>query len=213
MEAMTPLFLTIAEASEKTGRSHSTIRRLIKTITETTGHADREGVEPSIKEVEVFKKKGENFTWKIREDIVIKNFPGAPSQEAKADANSAGKMKDDILGILKKELGLKNDQIEKQLQVIQSLNERIREGNILMGSLQQRLSLPHPESPAASSDGVSKTEASSEAIHKASPSDRDALVRAGKKKVAEAKQGVSKKTSAEASVAPAKKGVFGWLFN
>lgn len=135
-------FMTIAEACEKTGRSASTIRRLIKSIAEDDTHTDRAAIEPSPKEVASYKKKGENFTWRIREDVLLREFKGA-LKEAKKEASEA---KGDILDILQNELQLKNQQIEKQWEVIHALNDRLREGNILMGSLQKRLALPMAES-------------------------------------------------------------------
>lgn len=137
-------FLTIAEASERTGRSLSTIRRLIKSISDNDEHADRAGIEPDAKQVAAFKKKGENFTWRIREDILLREFKGA----LKAEKKAVNEAKGDILDILQKELGMKNQQIEKQWEVIHALNDRLREGNILMGSLQKRLSLPESATQA-----------------------------------------------------------------
>ena len=43
--------------------------------------------------------------------------------------------------MLKNELGVKNRQIETQNDLLKQLNERLREGNILMGSLQQQLAI------------------------------------------------------------------------
>ncbi len=137
-------FLTISEAAEKTGRSLSTIRRLIKGIADDDNHVDRAAITPSPKEVAAFKKKDENFAWKIREDILLREFQGALKEAKKETLAVHG----DILQILQKELDLKNQQIEKQWEVIHSLNDRLREGNILMGSLQKRLALPAPEEVA-----------------------------------------------------------------
>ncbi len=195
----TPL-LTIAEAAEKTGRSPSTVRRLIRTIAEEADHADRAGVEPSPKAVEAFKKKGENFTWKIREDILMKHLQSAPMEERKKRSESSGDLSEDILHILRRELELKNQQIEKQWDVIQSLNDRLREGNILMGSLQQRLAPPKAESPAPVTVDPPVAEASTEAIQRAS-----------KKKVKEAKD-AKMKASTKDSVKPPKKGILSWMF-
>jgi hypothetical protein len=141
--SMDTTFITIAEATEKTGRSASTIRRLIRTITETADHVDREAVEPTPAQVAAFKKKSENFTWKIREDVLMKNFKGAQKEDKKS-APETGSI---IMDILQNELALKNQQIEKQWEVIHALNDRLREGNILMGSLQKRLGPPQNESP------------------------------------------------------------------
>lgn len=144
MPSMETPFMTIADACDKTGRSASTIRRLIKSIADDDSHPDRSAIEPAPKEVAAFKKKGENFTWRIREDVLLREFKGA-LKEAKKEVSEA---KGDILDILQKELELKNHQIEKQWEVIHALNDRLREGNILMGSLQKRLALPLGDTPA-----------------------------------------------------------------
>lgn len=200
MEAVDSPLLTIGEAARATGRSHSTIRRLIKTITEASSHADRSGIEPAPKAVEAHKKKGENFTWRIRQDLLLRNFPSAQTVEKKSHPDSSSALTEDILKILRRELDLKNQQIEKQWDVIQSLNDRLREGNILMGSLQQRLAPPSVESPAPVTVDTSTVEPSTEASI--------TIKRASKKKVMEAKHGVFKKDSTEAP----KKGVLSWLF-
>ncbi len=153
-------FITIAEATQKTGRSASTIRRLIRTITETEGHADRDGIEPNAKQAAAFKKKGENFTWRVREDIITKNFSSAPTAEKKSAPQTGA----NILDILQNELFLKNQQIEKQWEVIHALNDRLREGNILMGSLQQRLGPPASESPAEQAVDSSTVQSSAEPV-------------------------------------------------
>ncbi len=141
MPSMNTSFLTIAEAAKLTGRSGSTIRRLIHTLTENDKHADRAAIEPSPSEVAAFKKKGDTFTWRVREDIILREFGSAPKEEKKTSASSSENTSG-ILTILQQELDLKNKQIEKQWEVIHALNDRLREGNILMGSLQQRLALP-----------------------------------------------------------------------
>jgi hypothetical protein len=140
---MQTTYLTIAEACEKTGRSASTIRRLIKGIADDDNHADRAAIEPSPKEVAAFKKKNENFTWRVSEEIILKNFGEAPKVEKKEVIESKGA----IMDILQSELALKNQQIEKQWEVIHALNDRLREGNILMGSLQKHFALPTAEAP------------------------------------------------------------------
>lgn len=164
MSSMNIPFLTIAEAVQNTGRSPSTVRRLIHTITQDDRHPDRSAIEPDTKQVISFKKKGENFTWRIREDVLLKNFKGA-LKEAKKEKPEH---KADILDILQRELELKNGQIEKQWEVIHALNDRLREGNILMGSLQKRLSLPHPESSTDAVVEASPVGASAEGAKKGS---------------------------------------------
>jgi hypothetical protein len=167
VEAMDTPFLTISEAAEKTGRSLSTIRRLIKSIADDDAHADRAAIQPTPKEVLAFKKKEENFAWKIREDVLLREFKGA-LKEAKKETAEA---KSDILGILQNELNLKNQQIEKQWEVIHALNDRLREGNILMGSLQKRLALPSADDAARDVTPVTVDTSSAEPAAKASTKD------------------------------------------
>lgn len=175
---MDTTFLTIAEAGKLTGRSASTIRRLIHTITETPAHPDRDAVQPDPVAVAGFKKQGENFTWTIRQDVILQNFNAAPKEEKKTKAEPSG----DIFSILQKELELKNSQIEKQWEVIHSLNDRLREGNMLMGALQKRLSLPEASTPVG-------------AVVDATPMESKAASKKPSKKEAK----------------PAKKGFFGWM--
>lgn len=166
VEGMDTPFLTIAEAVELTGSSPSTIRRLIRTITDTASHADRAGIEPTPAQVTAFKKKAENFTWRIREDVLRKNFKGAQKQSKKVTPEVTG----DIMTILQKELELKNHQIEKQWEVIHALNDRLREGNILMGSLQKRLGPAPEQSPAETVVDAASTAPSAEPAATASGS-------------------------------------------
>lgn len=138
--SMESTYLTIAEAVAKTGRSASTIRRVIHAVTKNDGHPDRDAIQPTPAEVSVSTKKGETFTWRIREDLLVRTAAATPAEGPKKKAVASG----DILSILHSELDLKNRQIEKQWEVIHALNERLREGNILMGSLQKRLGPPDP---------------------------------------------------------------------
>jgi hypothetical protein len=151
MPSMETLFLTIGEAAKKTGRSASTIRRFIHLILDQEKHPDRSAIEPSPAKAASFKKKGEIFAWRIREDILDREFSSALKEEKKETSSPSP----DVLSILERELTLKNQHIEKQWEVIHSLNERLREGNILMGSLQKRLA--PPESPAPKEEIVEAT--------------------------------------------------------
>lgn len=181
-------FLTIGEAVEKTGRSPSTIRRVIRTIADSPAHPDRKLIEPSPKEVDVFKKKGENFTWKICEDVLLKNLRRVQREEKTKSSVPSSGPSGEVLQILQRELDLKNQQIEKQWKVIDSLSERLREGNILMGSLQKRLALPEPAAA-------------------------ETVVHAVELKTSAEPSKASKKPSKESAVdtKPAKKGLFGWF--
>jgi len=88
--------------------------------------------------------KGENFPWKISEELLERVSSEAGSKtKAEPRTNPTGDDQSDvIIDILRKQLDIKDQQISAQNDVIKGLSERVREGNILMGSLQQQLSPP-----------------------------------------------------------------------
>lgn len=184
-------FLSLSDAAHKTGRSLSTIRRIVRTIADSPSHSDRGGISPSAHEAVEWKKKGEIFAWKIREDILMKHLERAPKKGKKSVSESKDG-KEGILGILRTELELKNRQIEKQWEVIHALNDRLREGNILMGSLQQRLALPVRSSNEEIPVEVSVAKVSKETSMESS---RTTPTKASKAPSTEAARKASKKAS------------------
>jgi hypothetical protein len=76
----------------------------------------------------------------------------------------------ELLGTLRRELEIKNQQITqqgeliaKQMELISGLSERLREGNVLMGSLQQRLALTDGRGPISVTPPKPRRTASSRA--------------------------------------------------
>lgn len=144
-------FLTVKEAARSTGKSPSSIRRIIYPILETENHPDRPQIQPSREDVQQFRIKGENFAWRISEELLRRAVPLESVSEKWTDKSSARSLNDsesELLAILRRELDIKNQQITqqsdmlaKQMELIDGLSERLREGNILIGSLQQQLVL------------------------------------------------------------------------
>ena len=147
-----PTFLTMKEAATVVGKSASSIRRVIYPIVEDDKHPDRMHIRPTVDEVAKLRVKGENFAWRVSEDFLrrevpigeVSSRPGSVSDSASSTAGS-----DALIEMLRKELDIKNHQItqqsemlSKQIELISGLSERLREGNILIGSLQQQLALP-----------------------------------------------------------------------
>jgi hypothetical protein len=143
-------FFTMKEAAETTGKSPSSIRRIIYPILETENHPDRHHIQPTVEEVQQFRMKGENFAWRISEELLRREVPLETASE-KGTEKGGRTLYDgqaELLAMLQKELDIKNQQItqqsgmlEKQMELIDGLSERLREGNMLIGSLQQRLAL------------------------------------------------------------------------
>ena len=145
-------FLTVKEAAQLTGKSPSSIRRIIYPIIHDDAHPDRGHVQPNVEDAMQLRVKGENFAWRLSEELLRREVPvetesgnGSPVSSAKSAAHGDG----DLLAMLRGELEIKNRQIgqqseliSKQMELISGLSERLREGNVLIGSLQQHLALP-----------------------------------------------------------------------
>ncbi len=144
-------FLTVKEAAQRTGKSPSSIRRIIYPMIKNDAHPDRDQIQPSVDEAMALRMKGENFAWRLSEELLIREMPpetDSGNASPATSAKSAGHPDAELLAMLRGELEIKNRQIgqqseliSKQLDLISGLNERVREGNVLIGSLQQHLAL------------------------------------------------------------------------
>jgi hypothetical protein len=145
-------FLTVKEAARLTGKSPSSIRRIIYPIIHDDARADRDQIQPSVEEAMQLRVKGENFGWRLSEELLRREMPIGPESgntNPASSSKSATHGEGDVLAMLRGELEIKNKQIgqqteliSKQLDLISGLTERVREGNVLIGSLQQHLALP-----------------------------------------------------------------------
>ncbi|TXT26492.1 MAG: hypothetical protein FD138_2847 [Planctomycetota bacterium] len=163
-----PQFLTVKEAATLTGKSASSIRRVIYPIIQGKNHPDRQHIEPTEDDATKLRLKGENFAWRISEELLRREIPMEPAKPAgderhDSQPRTAGDV--ELLAMLRRELDIKNQQItqqsemlSKQMELISGLSERLREGNILIGSLQKQLTL---------TDGSHRTE--SEIVDAKSP--------------------------------------------
>ena len=155
-------FLTIREAAEQTGHSTHKIRRLIKAVADQPNHADRSHVEPTPADVTRLTAEGVQFTWRITEELVRRELGDAPVATSAGEKPGTGVGESaDVLALLQRamaakeqaesrlfdQLKTKDEQISGLQQTVTSLNERLRESNLLMGSLQRQL--PPPNKAAA----------------------------------------------------------------
>lgn len=160
-------FLTVKEAAQRTGKSTSSIRRIIYPILKNDAHSDRTHIEPSVEDALKLRMKGENFGWRLSEELLHRAVPDeirAEKGSTAAPGSPVGNANTELLAMLRRELEIKNQQITqqaelfaKQMELINGLGERLREGNILIGSLQQRLALTDGRQPAAPTEVVAKT--------------------------------------------------------
>lgn len=143
-------FLTVKDAARLTGKSPSSIRRIIYPIIHDDSHADRTHIEPSVEEVRKLRMQGENFAWRLSKELLDRELPPTQPGEKieRHDHSSTPHAEAELIAMLRRELEIKNQQIAqhsemlgKQMELISGLSERLREGNVLIGSLQQRLAL------------------------------------------------------------------------
>ena len=144
--------LTVNEAAKLTGKSPSSIRRVIYPIIHDDNHPDRQHIEPTIDDVRKLRLKGENFAWRISEDLLRREVTietAKPTDDERNDSQLRTTGDVELLAMLRRELDIKNQQITqqsemlvKQMDLISGLSDRLREGNILIGSLQKQLALP-----------------------------------------------------------------------
>lgn len=145
-------FYTVTEAARLTGKSPSSIRRIIHPIRDDDQHPNRVHIQPSVADAQALRIKGENFAWRISEELLAREVPAETAAEKGTDTPAIGALHEghaELLSMLRRELDIKNQQItqqaamlSQQMELISSLSERLREGNVLIGSLQQRLALP-----------------------------------------------------------------------
>jgi hypothetical protein len=154
---MARLLATIAEAKRLTGKSESTIKRMVREIVADPSHPDRWGIHPNDEELQRLRAAGKPYVWRIDRELLLRRFPHKEEETPPGPAAAAGSRApgDVVVGVLQEQLRSKDEQIrtlEKQLdrkdEQIANLNERQRETNVLMRELQQRLALAPPAASA-----------------------------------------------------------------
>ncbi len=159
-------FLSVRAAAAQVGKSTSSIRRLIYPILKTDDHPDRHLIEPSVGEAKRLRLAGVNFAWQVSEEL-LQRIPAAEPAADHSPLSGAGKAgvggDADLLAMLRRELDIKNRQIAQQndliakhTELVGGLSERLREGNVLIAALQQRLALTdgREEKPASFVDAT-----------------------------------------------------------
>lgn len=148
-------FLTISEAEKFTGKSRSTLRRFIDTIVKTENSPDRTLLQPTPEEVIALHDQNQPFAWKISEELLRRQFlkpdetdtaAGEKGSEASPESDSSR-----LVSVLEKSVAMLERELNEKNNQIAAMNERLRESNILMKDLQQRVALP-PAKDASTTD-------------------------------------------------------------
>ncbi len=145
-----PAFYTIKQAVDHTGKSASTVRRLVREIVADDKHKDRAEIEPTPAEAKKMTQQGIQFAWKISEELLLREFKTL-SETAQTKTAGESELAELLRGELmskENQLKTKDTQIEQLGTIITSLNERLREGNVLMAALHQQIQLPQQTATA-----------------------------------------------------------------
>ena len=143
---MADRFLTISEAADFTGKSRSTLRRFIDGIVKADASPDRHLLTPNPEEVAAFHAQNQPFAWKLNEELLRRQFlkPDDVASDA-GEEGSGGAPGNDfsrLVVLLEKTNALLERELSEKNSQIAAMNERLRESNVLMKELQQRLALP-----------------------------------------------------------------------
>ena len=149
-------FLTIKQAVEFSGKSKSTIRRLIDEIAKGNSSEIRSQILPSAEDVERLRRRNEAYTWKVSEDLLRDRF--GVGEEGSAETSSgleengtataeqiqaAQKAKDvaieKLTAMLEAQLESKDKQLEKKDAQIEKLQEQLGANHLVMAHFQKRL--------------------------------------------------------------------------
>lgn len=199
-----PSYLTVKEAATYIGRSTSAVRRIIRPIFKDDQHPDRHHLQPSVEEVRELRLKGETFLWRVNQELLDRRIIANPTTESSAAPAPAFQRSDPLLRELvtmlrdqvqqtQEQLKVKDQQIASLTEITNNLNERLREGNILIGSLQRQLALPMGEQRSVKTTSNASNRASKHTTKSSSNSQ-------------------SLNSPKVASKKPAKKGFFARLF-
>lgn len=165
-------FLSLAKAEKHIGKSRSTLRRFVDSITKIENHPDRQFIKPTPTEVTEFHKNNHPFSWTVSIQLLDREFKKEPEPSPTPTANdgssSAIELLQQTIGMLKHELDEKNRQIAQ-------FQERDRETNILLQRTTEKLVMlteGQKERSQSASDAVTVTtegEQGSEAKKKGKP--------------------------------------------
>ncbi len=147
---MSDRFLTISDAEKFTGKSRSTLRRFIDSIVKADNSPDRSLLLPTIAEVLALREQSQPFSWRINEELLRRQFvkldDATTPDVGQGSGAVAGSDSSRLVTVLEKSIAMLERELSEKNNQIAAMNERMRESNILMKDLHQRLALPAAKS-------------------------------------------------------------------
>lgn len=156
--------LTVREACEFTGKSESTIKRLIRDITANEDHPERDLVAPSAAELKAKRDSGEPYAWKIDRSLLERRYP--PDEAAPDDGSASngraesrgGESTDRLVTVLEKTISVLEEELREKNRQIDAFQERQREQNLLLKNLHDRIAISAPAARAQATDVEAETD-------------------------------------------------------
>lgn len=130
-------YLSLKEAAAFTGKSHSTLRRFIKRITDDASSPDRQFLRPSPDQERTLKENKQPFHWDIAEELLKREFlrdekEGEAAEGGTPESATVGAGEWSVLlAMLQKQLEEKDDQLRRKDEQIARLDERLHEAHAL----------------------------------------------------------------------------------
>jgi hypothetical protein len=142
--------LSVSEARKLTGKSESTIKRMIREITADQNHEDRGLIEPSHEELERRKAVKEPYVWKIAQALLEKRYPvhdpdhvsGHDRSHEGGDSAINDMVQSQLIELLQTQIKTLEVQLDRKDEQISNANKRTEEIHVLMQTLQKHLALP-----------------------------------------------------------------------
>ncbi len=138
---MSTEFLSLKDAEAFTGKSRSTLRRFVESITRTENHPDRHLIEPSIDEVKQLHASNNPFAWRINRELLEREFRKQGTDTAKSTEESQSGASSELVQLLKQSIDMLRDELTEKNKQISQFQERQRESNLLMQQANERLTL------------------------------------------------------------------------
>jgi hypothetical protein len=138
---MSDNFLSLKEAETYTGKSRSTLRRFVESITKPENHPDRKFIEPNIKRVTELHAGNHPFSWRVSTDLLDREYRKQGSQTETKSQPDSSSVPQAMIEVLQESLSILKTELDEKNKQISQFQERQRETNILLQQTTEKLML------------------------------------------------------------------------
>ena len=134
-------FLSLTQAEAYTGKSRSTLRRFVESITKSNDHPDRILITPKPDEVKQLRANKHPFSWRVSKSLLDRTFAKEDSEEGSHQSASTSKHADLNFDLLNKTIAMLQTELDEKNKQIAQFQERQRETNVLLQQTTEKLIL------------------------------------------------------------------------